>query len=198
MLEAYEKYLELINNLLLKNYFEQQRHYLHCKKGCSHCCKSGQYPFSELELQYLSFGYSKLEKQQQDAIWKKIEKIKEDKKNSSDKEFLYECPFLVDESCSLYKYRGLICRTHGLMFFILDKDGNSKAKIPNCVNLGLNYSNVYDKEQKVISQALWKKSGIEEEPLAYNIGLKALMKNSATDDLGLEFGKLKSLIDWFI
>lgn len=197
MLELYEKYLELIDNILLKKYFNQQKHYLHCKEGCSHCCKSGQYPFTELEFKYFMLGYNNLKEEYKDIIQERIKKIKQDQEKSTDEVFMYECPFLINECCCLYKYRAIICRTYGLLYFITAKDGSTKNLIPSCMNLGLNYSNVYDKEQKFISEELWEKSGIEEEPVAYNISHKALINNSATEELGLEFGELKALIDWF-
>ena len=186
---------------MLKKYFEQQKEYLHCKPGCSSCCETGQYPYSEVEFQYLMLGYNTLSDYDKNIIQKNIEKIKKEykafKPNSDDELFMYECPFLVNKKCSVYRCRGLICRTHGLMYFMRDENGDSRNRIPHCVNLGLNYSNVYNKSEKMISQELWEKSGIKNEPVAYNLSQKALLKNGVTEELELEFGETKALIDWF-
>ena len=196
MLERYEKYLDLIGSHLLQKYFETQKEYLHCKEGCSHCCESGEYPFTNLEFQYAMVGYKALSEKEKDIIQKKVKQIKIDKEKSTKETFMHECPFLIDKKCSIYKYRGIICRTHGLLYFITDKDGNSRNKMPHCVNLGLNYSNVYDENIGMISDELWKKSGIKNEPVAYNLGTKALCSNSVTKELELDFGEAKALIEW--
>lgn len=197
MIEKYEKYLELMGQKLLQKYFEQQKDYIHCKSGCSHCCESGQYPFSGLEFQYAMLGYNELSENEKKFVQEKINNIKIVKSNSNDKDFMYECPFLINKMCSIYKYRGIICRTHGLLFFVIDKNGKSKSKIPNCVHLGLNYSNVYDETTKTLSPEKWKTTAIEVEPVAYNVGLKFLLNNVLTEELELKFGEEKALIDWF-
>lgn len=197
MIEKYKTYLELIESRQLKKYFEQQKDYICCKEGCSSCCETGQYPFSEIEYKYAMQAYEALDEQQKQIIQDKVKKIKKVRGNDELKDFMYECPFLINKKCSIYNNRGIICRTHGLLFFITDDNGNSRNKIPDCASHGLNYSSVYDREKTMISQALWEKSGIEAEPLAYNISLKALMNGLAAKELGLEFGELKTLVDWF-
>lgn len=197
MLERYEKYLELLEEKMFKKYFERQKDYIHCKLGCSRCCEVGEYPFSELEFQYAMVGYNALNENEKQIINIKVKEIKAQKALSKDKTFMHECPFLIDKKCNIYKHRGMICRTHGLMFYIEDKDGKSKNKGPDCVNVGLNYSSVYDKEKKMISLELWEKTGIKTEPVAYNISLKALLSNEVTKELEINFGESKALIDWF-
>lgn len=197
MLDLYEKYLKLVESKLLNKYFSQQKDYIFCKEGCDFCCKNGEYPFSDLEFKYLMLGFEFLDENTKSIIRSNVSNLKEQKKQSTQKPFVYECPFLINKRCSVYNHRGLICRTHGLLFFSIDDDGKVKNKMPYCVNLGLNYSNVYDKETKMISQELWDKSKIETEPVAHNISLKALMKNDAVQYLGLEFKELRALIDWF-
>lgn len=194
MIEKYERYLDLIGTKLLQKYFERQKEYIHCKAGCSICCENGQYPFSEVEFQYAMLGYNSLSENEKNIIQ---EKIKKEKKKFVDEKSMYECPFLINKKCSIYKYRGIICRTHGLLFYITDENGESKNKIPNCVNYGLNYSNVYDDVTKTISSELWEKTGIETEPVAYNLSLKVLLNNDVTKELGLDFGEERALIDWF-
>jgi Fe-S-cluster containining protein len=197
MLEKYRNYLNYIQERFLQKFFEQQKDYIFCKEGCSHCCERGQYPFSALELKYLMQGYNKLSQEEKDIIQKKIEQVVADAKTTKDEVYLHECPFLINKKCSVYEHRGIICRTHGILFFIPNEDGESTNKIPSCVNKGLNYSSVYDNETKTISTELWENSGIETEPVAYNLSLKSLLNNALTQELGLDFGEEKALVDWF-
>lgn len=195
MLENFKKYLALIESRLLNKYFEAQKDYIFCKEGCAGCCQVGEYPTSELELMYLVAGYQGLDKETQDKIAENIDEIKAKRSQSGEK--MYQCPFLINNRCAVYNNRTLICRTHGLLFYVKDKDGNLKNKMPACVNDGLNFSQVYDVEKGVISPELWEKSGIKAEPKAYNISREALMDNDLVKDFGLEFGDSKAMIDWF-
>lgn len=196
MIEKYEQYLEQLNGFL-KKFFDQQKPYIFCKEGCAICCETGEYPFSELEFQYAMLGYSNLRIEEKNIIKNKVEEIKKDKKNSTDKSFMHACPFLINKKCSIYEHRGIICRSYGLLSYHTNKSNEQKYNIPCCVDNGLNYSNVYDKEIKMISSKLWEKTGIETEPVSYNIGLKFLLDNTITQKLELKFGDSKALIDWF-
>lgn len=197
MIETYEKYLEILHNRMLQKFFAQQKEYVFCKLGCSHCCEKGQYPFSELEFKYTMMGYNNLSNEDKMIIDEQIREVKTEQVNYSGDNFMYRCPFLINKMCSIYKYRGIICRTHGLMFYYKNKDGETKNKAPHCIDIGLNYSNVYDTKTQTISDDLWRKSGIETEPVAYNLSLTFLLDNILTRELKLEFGAEKTLIDWF-
>lgn len=196
MIKKYELYLEKMDGLLDK-FFQQQKPYIFCKEGCCQCCQNAEYPMSSIEVQYMMLGYQNLDPHIKKIVQSNVVKIKEEKQKSDDKEFMYECPFLIDKKCSVYRYRGIICRAHGLIFYVTDKNGGSRNKLPYCVHLGLNYSNVFDKEQNMVSQELFEKGGFETPPLAYNLSLPALLNNSLTKTLGLEFSELRALIDWF-
>ncbi len=197
-MQTYKKYLDFLDNNILRKFFEQQKDYLCCKDGCSHCCEIGEYPYSLLEFKYLMSGYENLDDKTKNSIHEKIKKIIENKKANNVSTFLYECPFLINKRCCLYEHRGLVCRTHGLLFFVTDEENQTRNKIPSCVKIGLNYSKVYDSQKHMISQELWVKSGIIQEPLAYNISRDALMNSSIAKDLGLNFGDSKTLIDFLI
>lgn len=191
MFELYEKYLEYIDAKIQK-FFKQAEPYVFCKEGCSYCCEKGQYPFSELEFNYLLFGTLGLTPEETNEIDKNIIEIKKLQKENKEEQFLYRCPFLINKRCSVYKYRGIICRTHGLAFY----GENQDFKVPGCVDYGLNYSNVVDKDQKLISLEMFEKLGIENEPLAYNLSLKFLLNSEMAKILQLNFGENKLLIDW--
>lgn len=193
MIIKYIKYIETINSHIQK-FFEQQKPYIHCKEGCSICCEKGHYPLTELEYEYVKIGFNNLSLEEKQSIKDKAIKIKMEIQNSQEEKPYYECPFLLNKRCSIYKHRGIICRTYGLLHFYETKDGTQKFNIPCCVSNGLNYSNVYDEEKQTISAEKYKLSNIKEEPLSYNLGLNYLLNNELTKDI--TFGETKALIDW--
>ena len=101
---------------------------------------------------------------------------------------IYECPFLINDECSVYPARPIICRTFGLMSFM--KGG--QKKIPFCVKLGLNYSDVYDEE----SSTLIKCAEDGTEPCAFNIDRRVLRNNEMEETFDIFFGEDRALIDW--
>jgi len=67
----YKRYLNTINEVL-KGYFENQKEYICCQKGCAYCCENGQYPLSQLEFNYLLLGFFKLDMKVQQGVIKRI------------------------------------------------------------------------------------------------------------------------------
>ncbi len=192
----YEKYLEFLD-AKLQVFFEQSKAFIFCKEGCSKCCEIGQYPYSEIEFKYLLYGSLNLTKEQVALIDKHIAEIKKQQQDCEDKDkFKYRCPFLIDNRCCVYKHRGLICRTHGLAFYLNEKDN---FKVPGCYEYGLNYSNVIEVNEngdgKLFSREKFNQLGIEQEPLAYNLSLKFLL-NTAEEHFNVNCGENKPLIDW--
>jgi len=197
MIELYEKYLNNID-VSINKFFAQQEPYIFCKEGCSLCCEKGEYPFSKLEFDFAMIGYNQLSEEEKKTIDLKAKQIKKDKAVFNDGKFLHECPFLINKRCSIYKYRGLICRNHGLLQYEQnDNDDKIDFRVPHCVENGLNYHTVYDEENESISSEKWKKSGIEVEPISFNISVNFLMTNDTVKALDLDFGESKALIDWF-
>lgn len=192
-LKLYKQYLNTIQDFL-DNCFESQKEYICCQKGCAHCCKKGAYPYSRLEFDYLMVGFFKLDSAEQQDIIKRIETLKLEYENCENKEkFMYRCPFLNDENiCSVYDYRGLICRIFGLL------KPNQKGEIimPFCQSLGLNYSKVYNKEEKMLDENLVKQLGYKNTPKAYDLSFKTLMNKDLFEGVEIDFGEIKSLIDW--
>lgn len=205
-LAAYKAYLTLIHTRMLDKYFEQQKPYICCKAGCSYCCEKGQYPMTEIELAYLMLGFKLLPYELQIQVRDNFEALKQDyanykkllEENPEQEPYMYKCPFLIDGKCSVYDFRAIICRTHGLLFFVEEKDGKQRNKIPYCVHYGLNYSNIYDEETETLSDEKMKALGIEQEPIAYNLSLKTLLKKELTKNFDFEFGEVKAMIDWFM
>lgn len=197
MFENYLLYLKFLNEKLTK-FFERQKPYIFCKKGCAKCCKNAEFPYSFLEVRYLFYGASKLPFDIQSEINEKamniLKKREEFKNTAPDDKFLYDCPFLKDDVCSVYEYRGVVCRTFGLPESTKEA---GRTKVPFCAFEGLNYSNVVDFEDKKISEERFKTLGIEEEPVGFHIGYDFLTNEDFEKSFNLKFGPKKPLIEWF-
>lgn len=194
-LENYITFLRVLSNRL-DEHFENQKEYIHCKEGCSHCCKNGQYPCTELEFEFLKMGFYNLPIDQKKQIVDNIIKLKQLQEKSE--KFYYECPFLINDRCSVYNFRMIICRTFGLAYHINnDKTGKTMLKSPFCMEIGLNYSEVYDNKTKTFSMEKFKHSGYKQEPLAYNISTNFLKTEFGEKVMNIDFGEEKALIDWF-
>lgn len=192
-LRQYKQYLNTIQSFLDK-YFEDQKEYICCKKGCAYCCEKGTYPYSEKEFNYLMIGFFKMDLKEQQGVIKRIQALKKEYQNLENKEnFMHRCPFLNEENiCTVYDYRGLICRTFGL----LKPNKDNEIIMPFCQSLGLNYSKVYNREKKILDDELVKKYGYKNTPKAYPLSFKTLMSKDLFKDVVIDFGEIKSLIEW--
>lgn len=182
MITRYREYLSFLDKELEKM-FDAQKPFIKCKEGCAYCCKEGEYPISELEYLYLMLYYNELEDDLKDKVNENISTLLE-----KSREKMYECPFLVDNKCTVYPARAIICRTFGLISY----DEKEKRRIPFCVDLGLNYANVFDKE----SEKIVKKADDGTEPAAYNVDRKFLRGAKMEKEFDIFFGKDKPLVEW--
>ncbi|MBE7710946.1 MAG: YkgJ family cysteine cluster protein [Cyanobacteria bacterium SIG31] len=189
----YKKYLNTVNSVLEK-YFEEQKEFICCKKGCSHCCERGQYPLTEIEFKYLLLGFFKIEENERMNVIRRIKKLKFEYDSCENKaEFLYRCPFLSEEKeCLIYDYRALICRTFGL----ITQHESGKYTLPFCQKLGLNYAQVYDENTKKLDYEKVEKQGYKSIPGAYRTSLKRLISPDFIKEKKIVFGELKNLIEW--
>lgn len=192
MLNNYENYLKFLDEKL-KKFFESQSPFIFCKEGCSYCCKNSQFPYSLTEMQYLLSAIENLDEKTQSIIEDNLQKILSKKENYRGKNFKYDCPFLVNNKCSVYNNRGVICRTFGLM----TKTDENKVKAPFCSHLGLNYSNVLNLKARTISPRKYKKLNTEKEPLGFNVSYKYLTDSEFEKTFGFNFGEVKPMIEWF-
>jgi Fe-S-cluster containining protein len=158
----YTAFLEDLDKRL-RQYFELHQEHIKCCIGCSECCENGDYPLSQAELEYLMQGYSKLKDSEKIKIQNNIKNII---KGGA-------CPFLIDKKCSVYTYRPIICRVHGLAY-LCEKE---VVKVPYCVKDGKNYSKVY------------KNGEITINPIKENLDTKELINN-------YDFGEVRNLYDW--
>ena len=197
--ERMDKFYQFIRVIMerINSHFEDQKEYIHCKEGCSLCCEKGEYPCSELEFEFLKIGFMSLDRETQQQIVNNTIALKIEKEKCTDKIFMHKCPFLINHRCSVYPYRMIICRTFGLSYY--DKDEYEKRnvlKVPFCIEQGLNYSEVYDQENKTFSTELFKKKKKKKEPLTYTLGVEFLVKKFGQEIMDLDFGEFKRLIDW--
>lgn len=193
MLNGYIAYLKFLNEKLEK-FFESQKPFIFCKKGCAKCCKNAQFPYSVIEMKYLFNGLADLDKKTLAVIEQNLENILEKRKHFTGKKFRYDCPFLINNECSVYDYRGVVCRTFGLM----TQYENEKLRAPFCTFQGLNYSNVLNLKKRTVSPRKYKKLNVKEEPLGFNISYKYLTDEEFERTFGFKFGDKKPLIEWFI
>lgn len=178
MLKRYEKFLEKLDERLEK-YFEEQCEYIKCKAGCSLCCEVGEYPFSRLEFEYLMSGFLKLPAEKQNQIKAEIMRLKAESPK------LHRCPFLIDKFCSVYKYRGIVCRTHGLAWY--DEDEN-RIRLPYCVNKGMNYAKIFDRETSEV---------FLQNPIRERLRIDSLLRSPEAAEYDIECGLIRPLLEWF-
>lgn len=189
--KRYEIFLYTLNKELQKM-FDNQAEFIKCKEGCSYCCEKGEYPFSELEFNYLIEGYKQLDSNTKKIIKENIKQINKEKSKNTDKIFMHKCPFLIDKRCSVYKNRGIICRTFGL----LCEHNDGRLTIPFCHEYGLNYAQLYDKE---LGQLIDERDGIklsQTEPAAFRIERDNIMTLSIAKNLNIVWGDSKTMIDF--
>ena len=182
MINNYIAYLKVLDKRL-DEMFENQAPFIKCKKGCAHCCKNGEYPLSELEYIYIMFCCNKLPEDIKQKINSNIYDLV-----SQDNVTMHQCPFLINNECSVYEARGLICRTFGLISFT--KGGRNK--MPFCIDLGLNYADVNNKETGMLE----KTAEDGTEPLAFNINRRVLRSKEVEHDFDIYFGEDKTMLDW--
>lgn len=187
----YESYLLFLNQKLTK-FFDNQKEYIFCKKGCAKCCKNAEFPFSLIEIQYALYGFSLLPDDTKNIIEENLAKVLEQKKNFTGERFLYTCPYLVNDVCSIYKYRGIICRSFGLANAVPD----SSPRVPFCCFEGQNYSNVLDEKTGQLSSEKVKKLGLKANPVGYNVSYEVLTGKKFEQTFGFSFGEKKPMIEW--
>lgn len=189
--KRYEIFLYTLNKELQKM-FDSQAEFIKCKEGCSYCCEKGEYPFSELEFNYLIEGYKQLDSNTKKIIKENIKQINKEKSKNTDKIFMHKCPFLINKRCSVYNNRGIICRTFGL----LCEHNDGRLTIPFCHEYGLNYAQLYDKE---LGQLIDERDGIKlskTEPAAFRIERDNIMNLSIAKNLNIVWGDSKTMIDF--
>lgn len=196
-LQKYIEYTEVLREKL-DGYFKDQKEFLKCKAGCDICCTNSYYPVTQLEYEYMRIGLNEnFNKEEKEKINQAAINIIKDRRifaktNSNLLEYFYACPLLVNGACGIYQYRALLCRSHGLIYKDVDKP--NKNNTPHCMSLGLNYSNVFDKETKQFSTEKAKALGIKATPKIYDLSYSVLIKDAGN----LDFGDVRMLVEWLV
>lgn len=183
MLKRYEKFLTEFDEIL-NTLFKEQKQYVNCKKGCSKCCKKGDYPFSQLEFSYLTQGYLSLSANTKILVQQNIRNLLMDKKEYKGERFEHKCPFLINDECVVYEYRGIICRTFGICYY---DDTKGYVRLPECVNDGLNYSKYYDEKENILK--------IQDVPKV-NLRIDRVLKSELSEKYELESGEIRPMLEW--
>ncbi len=157
----YQTFLESFDKKL-EAYFDKYNGYIFCEKGCSYCCEQGDYPMSQLELEYLMLGYSSINDETKQKVQQNIKNIQKGGK----------CPFLIDKSCSVYNYRPIVCRVHGLCY-----KGIHSVVLPECAINGKNFAKSY------------KNGYVQIEPIKENLDTPNVLKD-------FNYGEIRTLYEW--
>ena len=188
MIKKYKKFLTRFDKII-EFLFSKQSKYIKCKIGCSGCCRKGEYPFSQLEFSYMTEGFINLPEKTKIIVQQNIMKLLLDKKDWQKKHknerFEHICPFLVNNKCSIYDYRGILCRTYGLCYY---DDIGGYVKLPDCVNSGLNYSKFYDEKKKILK--------IKNIPKV-NLRIDKILESNLAKKNKIEYGEIRPILDWF-
>lgn len=109
------EYLKQLHEKIIEHHQRVESNYpqgLSCKNGCSRCCYVDLSIFS-VEAQFIRDWFKALSSNKKAELKVLWEKEISYQKNFFDQN-VASCPFLKNESCSIYEARPVICRTQGL------------------------------------------------------------------------------------
>jgi Fe-S-cluster containining protein len=120
--QAYEDYLKLRIDLQKTCTALHNLHSPHtqCGKGCSSCCMD--FGLMPVEFHYI------------------VEQLKNKPIALNRETEKGQCIFLVNNECTIYEHRPIICRSHGLPILFMDEEGENY----NLSFCPLNFNNVND------------------------------------------------------
>ena len=98
---------------------ERYKAHLECRAGCSGCCHHHLSIFP-VEAAAVKSAIQVLPKASQEIIKQQAANILEQEAKGNP----VVCPLLVDDKCSIYNSRPIICRTQGLPLLYESEDGN--------------------------------------------------------------------------
>lgn len=102
--------------------------------GCTdNCCTSLFYHHTHIEQAYLRYGFNQLPQPEQNRIRSLAQTYCDQTfaNGNLEESLKLLCPANKDEKCSLYPYRPMICRLHGLPHE-LNRPGTLPVKGPGC------------------------------------------------------------------
>lgn len=117
-----------------QEYTRATEHYQFQCDGCmNNCCLTRFYHHTHLEFYYLRRGFENLKSRKKSEILLKAESVCRETAKADDKETPVRlmCPLNDDSLCTLYPYRPMICRMHGIPHE-LQKPGQNCMNGPGC------------------------------------------------------------------
>jgi len=103
-------------------------------RGCEdNCCQTRFYHHTYLEYLLIRKGFDHLDSSDRSAIRVKAEEVCRQTESADDKgvPLRLMCPLNIDGMCTLYRYRPMICRLHGIPHE-LQKPGQPVVHGPGC------------------------------------------------------------------
>ena len=143
ILIAFLDRLQRIFAAMDRQYAEAAKHYgFHCD-GCEdNCCRTRFYHHTYLEYLYIQAGLNQLGHQRQRELQSRAAAVCRETENADEKAMPVRrmCPLNTDGRCTLYTYRPMICRLHGISHE-LRKPGQNAIRRPGCGMFDLQCSN---------------------------------------------------------
>jgi Fe-S-cluster containining protein len=112
--EAFKEYYKLIDeiDLLYERLSDKYKDQMMCKVGCDKCCENyGLLPVEFYAIRAKMYGEVK-----------RFEPVEDEIEEG-------RCPFLKESMCTIYNYRPIICRSHGLPLLFMGEDDNWEMSI---------------------------------------------------------------------
>ncbi len=128
--------LEQLYASMDRSYKNAADHYGLACNGCEdNCCLTLFHHHTHIEFFYLNKGFRALDRQRQVAIAEKAQAVcsavRWVEKNGPPLQQM--CPLNVDNRCSLYAFRPMICRLHGIPSELHRPDGKT-TRAPGCAS----------------------------------------------------------------
>lgn len=117
MTDAYQKFIAQVDKLLVRLTARYASH-LTCRAGCSGCCHHHLSVFS-VEAAHVRRAVAALPAETRARVAQQARLVNAREAAGA----AVACPLLVDDRCSIYEARPLICRTQGLPLLIAAEDG---------------------------------------------------------------------------
>jgi uncharacterized protein len=126
VISAYRQLVEQVDYLAARLASRYARH-LACRAGCSGCCHHHLSVFL-VEADAVREAIEALPPEIRSTVVQQAREVAE--READDQPVA--CPLLVEDRCSIYEARPLICRTQGLPLLIQIEGGNGEAEVDFC------------------------------------------------------------------
>jgi len=134
LLAVFLERLQEIFAAMDQEYNRATEHYQFQCEGCrDNCCLTHFYHHTYLEYYYFRWGFEKLDSRKKGEILSKAEEVRRETAKADEKALPVRlmCPLNCDSLCSLYSFRPMICRMHGIPHE-LQKPGSKVIHGPGC------------------------------------------------------------------